>query len=95
MDNNYLSFNQFLSELGLKASMNIIIHAGFKKLLDSFNGISPQNITESLIQLVTPNGSIIFPLSLIAIKNQQENTKYLTENSKRKGGIALRNIQIK
>jgi len=75
--------------------MNIIIHAGFKKLLDSFNGISPQNISESLIQLVTPNGSIIFPLFTYCYKKSTGDYEIFNrENSKSKVGLLSETFRL-
>jgi len=95
LDNNYLSFNQFLSGLGLKASMNIIIHSGFKKLLDPFNGISPQNVIKSLIQLVTSNGSIIIPVFTYCFKKSTGNYEIFNcENSKSKVGLISETFRL-
>ncbi len=95
MENNFLAFNLFLSELGLKASMNLIVHSSFKKFSNSFNGISPLNVIESLKQLVTSNGSIIFPVFTYCFKKSAGSYEtFNPQNSKSKVGLLSETFRI-
>jgi aminoglycoside 3-N-acetyltransferase len=75
--------------------MNIIIHSGFKKLLDPFNGISPQNVIKSLIQIVTSNGSIIFPVFTYCFKKSTGDYEIFNcENSESKVGLLSETFRL-
>ncbi|AFH48740.1 Aminoglycoside N3'-acetyltransferase [Ignavibacterium album JCM 16511] len=55
-----MKFNDYLFQIGLRERQNIIIHSSFKGISASFP-VSPDAVINSLKDIVTSNGSIIFP----------------------------------
>lgn len=54
-------FRSFLTKLGLKESINIIVHSSFKRINTAFPHTTPNDVIENLKEIVTSSGSIIFP----------------------------------
>lgn len=52
----------YLLELGLKPQLNIIVHSSYRKIKNSFPEFAdPVDVIKLMMDLITPEGSIIFP----------------------------------
>lgn len=51
----------FLIKLGLNKSFHIIVHLSFKRINSTFPKLTQIQVIDSLKQIITTSGSIIFP----------------------------------
>ncbi len=56
-----MNFKEYLFELGLSANQHIIVHSSFKKIINSFHFITPNEVISELKNIVSKSGSLIFP----------------------------------
>jgi len=72
VENNNLELEIFLKKLELNKSINLIVHSSFSKIRYAFPKIAPYEIIDSLKNVVTPFGSIIFPTFSYCYKKYQD-----------------------
>lgn len=78
---------KYLHNLGLRASQNILVHSSFRRIRAAFQGIAPEEIVKMLKDIITPQGSIIFPAFTYNYKKLHgENIEFDRENSQSKVG---------
>lgn len=55
------NFSDYLYQLNLSNTINIIVHSSFKRINSAFPRTTPNDVIENLKGIVTSSGSIIFP----------------------------------
>jgi len=56
-----MTFDSFLTHLGLQKNHHILIHTAFRAVRSVFPDLAIDNLIKHLQERVTPNGSIIMP----------------------------------
>ncbi len=83
-----MNFQEFCNSLDIKPGRNFLIHAGFRKIRTAFPSISLIEVINSLKNLITESGSIIFPSFTYCFKKSKGNFEiYDRVNSPGKVGI--------
>lgn len=81
-------FNDYLNIVGLKKGLNIIVHSGFSKIKNAFPDLTPEESISALKDIVTEEGSIIFPAFTYCFKKSSgEYDIFDSLNSKSKVGL--------
>lgn len=63
-----MDFREFLKSIGLKEKQNLIIHSSYKKIKSAFPQITPSEIIDELKNIITNEGSVIFPVFTYCFK---------------------------
>lgn len=83
-----MNFQEHLIQLGVKEKQNIIVHSSFKRIVSAFPQISANDVIKSLKNLITPDGSIIFPAFTYCFKKLTDDFEIFNiVNSKSKVGL--------
>ncbi|MGQ9644560.1 MAG: AAC(3) family N-acetyltransferase [Ignavibacterium sp.] len=83
-----MDFKEFLLSVGLRKKQNLLIHSSFKKVQVAFPKITPVEITDTLKNITSSEGSIIFPTFTYCFKkSKSEFEVFDSQNSKSKVGI--------
>jgi aminoglycoside 3-N-acetyltransferase len=81
-------FKSFLFKLGLSESSHIIVHSSFKRINSAFPKLTPIQAIDSLKQIITTSGSIIFPTFTYCFKKTSGDYEIFDRvNSKSKVGL--------
>ncbi|MCU7490124.1 MAG: AAC(3) family N-acetyltransferase [Bacteroidota bacterium] len=79
---------KFLTEGGLRPGQNIIVHASFRKLREEFPEISPEEAVSVLKEIISCNGSVIFPAFTYSFKKPGQSYDFFDRlHSQSKTGI--------
>lgn len=82
------NFSEYLRTLGLKEGQHILVHSGLKKIISAFPESSSTKIIKSLQQIVTADGSLIFPTFTYCYKTTEGDYEIFDrENSPSKVGV--------
>jgi len=94
-----MTFNTFLKNSGILAGDHLLIHSSLKKIRQVFPDITAGEIIKSLVNHVTPVGSIVMPVFTYCFKkldnsheifdqlNSKSKTGYLTEFFRQYPGV--------
>jgi len=83
-----MNFKQYLKNIGIKSGQSVIVHSSFRKIKSSFVSISPENVISNLNEIITENGSIIFPTFTYCFKKSSGDYEVFDRlNSKSKVGL--------
>lgn len=81
-------FRSFLIKLGLSESSHIIVHSSFRRINSAFPKLTPIQIIDSLKQIITTSGSIVFPTFTYCFKRSTGDYEIFDRtNSKSKVGL--------
>lgn len=90
-----MNFYDYLNNLGLSNNNNVIVHAGYKRILLAYSKISPSSIIKALKDTVIPNGSFIFPTFTYCFKKSSgEYEAFDRLNSKSKVGLLSETFRL-
>lgn len=83
-----MNFKEFLLSIGIRKNQNILIHSSFKKILFAFPDITPAQVIDILKEVISSEGSIVFPTFTYCFKKSKgEFEVFDSNNSKSKVGI--------
>lgn len=83
-----MNFNDYLNVIGVKRGFNIIVHSSFNKIANAFPDLTPEESISALKDIVTEEGSIIFPAFTYCFKKSSgEYDIFDSLNSKSKVGL--------
>jgi aminoglycoside 3-N-acetyltransferase len=83
-----MNFQEFLLSIGVRKKQNLLIHSSFKKILLAFPDITPAQVIDKLKEVISSEGSIIFPTFTYCFKKSKgEFEVFDSKNSKSKVGI--------
>lgn len=83
-----MNLKEYLVKLGIKEKQNLIVHSSFRKIASAFPAESPQEVIEIIKELITPDGSLIFPSFTYCFKKSKEIYETFDRlNSKSKVGL--------
>jgi aminoglycoside N3'-acetyltransferase len=94
-----MNFSNYLNILGLKMGFNIIVHSSFSKIKNAFPNITSEESISALKDIVTEEGSIIFPAFTYCFKkssgeydifdslNSKSKVGFLSERFRRSDGV--------
>ncbi|MEP0860027.1 MAG: AAC(3) family N-acetyltransferase [Ignavibacterium sp.] len=89
-----MKFDDYLFQIGLREKQKIIVHSSFKRISAAF-AISPDEVINSLKDIVTSNGSIIFPTFTYCFKKSAGDYEIFDpENSKSKVGLLSETFRL-
>lgn len=74
--NLYMKFKEYLTSLDLSSKQNIIVHSSFSKIKNTFPNLTPEESIFTLKDIITEEGSIIFPAFSYCFRNHQVNMKF-------------------
>jgi len=95
VNTEHLDFKEYTESTGLKALNNIIIHASLKKIKTAFPQITPDEIINVLKKIITPLGSVIFPVFTYCFKKSAGDYEIFNrENSKSKVGLLSETFRL-
>ncbi len=90
-----MNFTDFIIFVGTKKNVHIIIHSSFKKIFSSFSPIKPEGVIQLLKDIVTKNGSIIFPTFTYCFKKSSGDYEVFDRlNSKSKVGLLSETFRL-
>jgi aminoglycoside 3-N-acetyltransferase len=83
-----MNFKQYLINIGIESGQSIIVHSSFKEIKSSFISILPEYVISNLKEIITENGSIIFPTFTYCFKKSSGDYEVFDRlNSKSKVGL--------
>lgn len=83
-----MNFREYLKNLGIRNNQHLIVHSSFKKILSDFYPIQPAEVISNLKEIITENGSIIFPTFTYCFKKSSGDYEVFDRlNSKSKVGL--------
>jgi len=90
-----MKFEEYLNSFNLSPGQNIIVHSGFSKIKKAFPELTPTDSIASLKDIVTENGSIIFPAFTYCFKKTSGDYEVFDKfNSKSKVGILSETFRL-
>ncbi|MFN3871918.1 MAG: AAC(3) family N-acetyltransferase [Ignavibacterium sp.] len=90
-----MNFKEYLLKIGVNKKQNLIVHSSFKKIISAFPFVSPQEALNIMKELLTQDGSLIFPTFTYCFKKSigdYENFDRI--NSKSKVGLLSETFRI-
>lgn len=90
-----MNISEYLKAVGVRKNINLIVHSSFKSIVNSFPEISPNEVISSLKSIVTPEGSLIFPVFTYCFKKSSGNYEVFDKvNSKSKVGLLSETFRL-
>ena len=82
-----MSFDDFLTNIGIKPGMHIIMHVSFRKLRSAFPEITISTVIAAIQEILTPEGSLMMPaFSFCFKKTNGEHSVFCRKSSPSKVG---------
>ena len=69
-----MELKSFFIELGIKQGDNVLVHSSYRNIKKAFPGVSIESFIKNLQELITPEGSLVFPAFTYCFK--KTNTEY-------------------
>lgn len=89
------NFLEYLYQLNLSQSINIIVHSSFKKIRSAFPQLAPVDIINDLKDIINSSGSIIFPTFTYCFKKSSGDYEIFDRsNSKSKVGLLSETFRL-
>jgi aminoglycoside 3-N-acetyltransferase len=89
------SFKEYLYNLKLFPSCNLIVHSGFRKINSSFKYLTPHQVIRELKEIITTDGSVIFPTFTYCFKKSFGDFEVFDRiNSKSKVGLLSETFRL-
>ncbi len=89
------NFLDYLYQLNLSESINIIVHSSYKRINSTFLQTAPNDLINSLKNILTKNGSIIFPTFTYCFKKSSGDYEVFDRlNSKSKVGLLSETFRL-
>lgn len=83
-----MKFKEYLTSLNLSSRQNIIVHSSFRKIKNAFPDITPEESISALKDIVSEEGSIIFPAFTYCFKKSSgEYDIFDSLNSRSEAGL--------
>lgn len=90
-----MNFKEYLLKLGVNKRQNLIVHSSFKKIIYAFPSVSPQEVINIMKELLTQDGSLIFPTFTYCFKKSIGDYDIFDRlNSKSKVGLLSETFRI-
>jgi aminoglycoside 3-N-acetyltransferase len=91
----HTELKSFLINLGLKESSHIIIHSSFNRISSVFPQLKPIQTIDSLKEIITSSGSIVFPTFTYCFKKSSGDYEIFNRlNSKSKVGLLSETFRL-
>ncbi len=95
MEKIHTELKSFLINLGLKESSHIIIHSSFNRISSVFPQLKPIQTIDSLKEIITSSGSIVFPTFTYCFKKSSGDYEIFNRlNSKSKVGLLSETFRL-
>ncbi len=90
-----MSFDEYLNLINLKKKQNIIVHSSFKKISNTFKEETPRSVIDLLKNIITPEGSIVFPTFTYCFKKSVgDYERFDRNNSRSKVGLLSETFRL-